>query len=248
MSASKDDLNLKEFLKRGVEDDLDKFKILTEWTESEKIQFSKLLEELKKPFDKNQTTTKEKGNRLENLVSFIINNSYFFKVFKNVHTATNEIDEVVVFTDEGKQALQKFNLCRDLIPIDSEIFLGECKNYASPLGVTYVGKFYSLMTATGNSFGIIFTQKGLTGSEIEYKDAYGLTKVIRIIEQAKNNCDFYILTFTLEDYEELLNGKTFFEIIKAKKTALQISSDYHTFLKDNVHESEPQVKQIIHEI
>ena len=102
-----------------------------------------------------------------------------------------------------------------------------------------------MMTATANSFGIIFTQKGLTGDAVGYKDAYGFTKIIRMIETNKNNKDFYIITFTTEDYDELLMGRTFFEIIDAKKKELQFAADYHTFLGDNKHDSEKAIKEIL---
>lgn len=135
-----------------------------------------------------------------------------------------------------------------MIPIDKDLFLGECKNYKSNLGVTYVGKFYSLMTVTGMTFGIIFTQKGLTGDAEGYKDAYGLTKVLRMVENSRNGeGNFYILTFTMEDYEKLLEGVTFFELIKAKKLELQLASDYTVFIKENRHEAEDEIKNILHE-
>ena len=245
MSVMTDNYNLKDYYKNVIKDDLLKYKTLIEWTEDEKEEFKQLLCNLKKPFDNRVETTKDKGDRLENLVSFIIEKSYFFKVYRNVHTETNEIDEVIVFTDEGKQAISRLGFSRDLVPIESDIFLGECKNYKSSLGVTYVGKFYSLLTATSNSFGIIFTQNGLTGDSAGYKDAYGLTKVIRMIEANKNQKDFYIITFTLEDYEELLKGHTFFELVDAKKKELQMAADYHTFLNDNKHENEEAIKKII---
>lgn len=126
--------------------------------------------------------------------------------------------------------------------------LGECKNYASTLGVTYVGKFYSLLVSTGVSFGIIFTQKGLTGNEEEFHDAYGLTKVLRIIEKYQNNRDMFILTFTLEDYEKIANGESFFNLIKAKKLALHLSSGYDSFLKDYQHDNIDSIKRIIQSI
>lgn len=139
-----------------------------------------------------------------------------------------------------------FGISRELIPIKDNLFLGECKNYASDLGVTYVGKFYSLMTVSNVSMGIIFTQKGLTGKPEGYKDAYGLTKVLRMIENSKNkNNDFYILTFSDEDYDKLLKGTTFFELIEAKKMELQLASTYETFINDNRHEAEEEIKTII---
>lgn len=123
--------------------------------------------------------------------------------------------------------------------------MGECKNYNSTLGVTYVGKFYSLLMSTDISFGIIFTQKGLTGQEDEFRDAYGLVKVLRIIEKYRNKRDLVILTFMLEDYEKIAEGQSFFELIKAKKLELRLASDFERFLNDYQHDSSERIKQII---
>lgn len=249
MNEKKINYSLKEYMEEIVQNDLDKFDIFTRWADSDKEEFKVLLENLKNPYDKSMETTKSKGDRLEQLVEFIIKKSYFFEIFKNVRTETNEIDEVIVLSDRGKQAIKRFNLSRELIPIEEDIFLGECKNYNTSLSVTYVGKFYSLMTVTGISFGIVFTQKGLSGESEGYKDAYGLTKILRMIEKNKNEGkDFYLLTFTLEDYEKLLQGKTFFELIKAKKLEMQMASDYNNFIKDNKHSAEDEVKKIVGEI
>lgn len=248
MNEKKVNLNLREYLDQIIQNDLEKFDVFIRWTDDDKEEFKVLLEDLKSSYDKNAETTKSKGDKLERLVEFIIRKSYFFEIFKNVRTETNEIDEVIVFSDRGKQAIKRFNLSRELIPIDEDIFIGECKNFDSNLGVTYVGKFYSLMVVTGISFGIVFTQKGLTGAPEGYKDAYGLTKVLRMVEKSKNEGkDFYILTFTLEDYEKLLQGQTFFELIKAKKLEMQTASDYNNFISDNKHSAEDEIKKIIGE-
>lgn len=248
MSKSQEELgmDLRSYLDQIVQDPIEKFRRFTTWTDADKKEFEKLLKELKKPFNKDKETAKEKGDRLENLVEFIIRKTYFFEVLKNIHTETNEIDDVIILSDRGKQAIQSFNLSRKLIPIDQDLFLGECKNYDSNLGVTYVGKFYSLLSVTGILFGIIFTQKGLTGNSAGYKDAYGLTKVLRMIEVSKDK-DFYILTFTIEDYEKMLDGTTFFDLVKAKKLEMQLASDYTNFITDNKHEAEDQIKAILND-
>lgn len=241
-------LDLRTYLNQVIQDDLERFKAFITWTDKDKREFKSLLDILESPYDKENETTKEKGDRLEKLVEFIINKSYFFEIYKNVRTETNEIDEVIILSDRGKQALTSFNLNRDLIPVEEDIFLGECKNYSSSLNVTYVGKFYSLMNVTGVSFGIIFTQKGLTGNSDGYKDAYGLVKVLRMVETSrKNNEKFYIITFTLEDYKRMLEGTTFFEILKAKKLEMRLASDYTTFISENKHASETDIKSIIAE-
>ena len=237
-------LDLRSYLDQIVKDPLDKFNGFITWTDQDKKEFKVLLDNLKN--DSTSETNKEKGDRLERLVEFIIRKTYFFEIYKNVHTETNEIDEVIVLSNRGKQAIHSFGLTRDLIPIDQDLFLGECKNYSSNLNVTFVGKFYSLLSVTGVSFGIIFTQKGLTGTTGGFKDAYGLTKILRIIETEKGR-NLFILTFTMEDYEKMLDGTTFFDLVKAKKMELQLASDYKKFIMDNKHEAEEQIQSIVKE-
>ncbi|MDC7288924.1 hypothetical protein NXH76_14030 [Blautia schinkii] len=240
--------NVKQYLQEIIQRPLDIFHELTAWSEEDRQTFSILLETLKKPFDRTVETTKDKGDRLENLVSFIIRKSYFFEIHQNIRTGTNEIDEVITLSSAGRQALHLFAISRDILEIDTDIALGECKNYASTLGVTYVGKFYSLLVSTDVSFGIIFTQKGLTGNEDEFRDANGLTKVLRIIEKYQNNKELFILTFTLEDYEKIAGGESFYDLVKAKKIAFRLSSEYDSFLKDFQHDNSDSIKQIIQNI
>lgn len=245
MDLKNENLNLKEYFEQIVETSIGIFNELTSWSDDDKKEYSLLLSELKKPFNKEIETTKSKGDRLENLVSFIIKKTFFFEIYENIHTGTNEIDEIITLSSKGKQAIFQFSLSKDLLEINSDIILGECKNYSSKLNVTYVGKFYSLLVSTNVPFGIIFTLNGLTGNENEYHDAYGLVKVLRIMEKYKNNRDFNILTFTLEDYEKLEKGTSFFDIIKSKKLALQVSSNYNNFISDNNHENSALIKEKI---
>ena len=81
-----------------------------------------------------------------------------------------------------------------------------------------------------------------------FTDAYGLTKVLRLIEKYEHNKELYILTFTNEDYRLMLEGRIFFDLIKAKKLELQIASKYQNFLKDNVHENEEEIGKAIRKL
>lgn len=45
----------------------------------------------------------------------------------------------------------------------------------------------------------------------------------------------------------LLEGRTFFELIKAKKLELQLASNYQNFLRDNMHESTEEINKSIQE-
>ena len=242
MTSINENFSLKEYMEKVVADVDNSYEELIRWSEDQKKNFAVLVNDLKTQ----GATTKVTGDKLERIVKFIINNSFFFEIYTNVHTETNEIDEVIRLSDRGKIALHTLNIPRDLIPIGADLFLGECKNYASRLNVTYVGKFYSLLTITGIPFGIIFTRVGLTGDTEGFEDANGLTKVLRMMEQAKNpSGDFCILTFAKEDYEKMINGVSFFELIKAKKLELQLASNYNNFIRDNKHSAEDDLKEII---
>lgn len=247
MNELNENYSFKKYMQEIVNDKMKMFEELIRWGEQEKKQFAQLLADLEKPFDKENETTKEKGDKLEKLVEFIITNSYFYDVYKNIRTETNEVDEIIMLSERGKQALSTFGLSRELLPTQQEVFLGECKNYKTSLGVTYVGKFYSLLIATDMTFGLIFTQNGLSGSTEGFKDAYGLTKILRLVEKYEHNRELCILTFTTEDYRKLLEGHTFFELIRAKKLELQMASNYQNFLQENTHENLNEIKSIIQE-
>ena len=84
MNKKMDNFNLREYLDQIVQNDLDKFEGFIKWTENDKNQFKMLLENLKQPYDKTVETTKSKGDRLEELVEFIINDQSFINcLFQN---------------------------------------------------------------------------------------------------------------------------------------------------------------------
>ena len=89
-------------------------------------------------------------------------------------------------------------------------------------------------------------RKGLTGNAAGYEGANGLIKVLRLIERYKhNNEHFYIIIFSNEDYDLLLSGVPFLDLIKAKKLEANLASSFEQFLKTNRHEAEEQIKEII---
>ena len=49
----------------------------------------------------------------------------------------------------------------------------------------------------------------------------------------------------MDDYEKMLEGNTFFDLIKAKMLEIKLASDYTTFLKDYKHSAEEQIKDIL---
>lgn len=232
---------LKRYLEEILCEPLEIFKELIKWDENDNLVYDNLLRRLKYS---HYSTAKEKGDRLEELVAFIIKKTFFFDIARNVQTGTNEIDEVIVLSDKGKQVLEQQKISRSILGIESDLFLGECKNYSKKLDVTYVGKFYSLLVSTDINFGIIFTIYGLTGKENEFHDAYGLVKVLRLIEKYKNNRELNILVFTISDYEKIGKGYSFFEIVKSKIIALKTSTNYDKLLEAFKHPNEEEFKRL----
>lgn len=164
----------------------------------------------------NFATTKEKGDALETLTRTALESLKFFDAEPNVHTSTNEIDFLCNLNKAGTVAKSKgyFSL--------EDHFLIECKNYASPVNVTFVGKFASLLISHKKSLGILVSTKGITGSG--WNHAYGLTKKLYL------KCNILIISFTLDDFRELLNNSSFFDIIDQKKTDIINDTNINRYL------------------
>ncbi|WP_040330231.1 hypothetical protein [Clostridium ihumii] len=220
--STADIIKLKENDKEKVEE----FYKFSSWTDDDYKEYDILLKQLKYSYGKckddckEKIVTKSKGDALEDIVNFIIERSYFLEVYPNKRTSTNEIDQLIVISDYGKQSIYSQGFSRELLQFRGDFFLGECKNYDDSVGVTWVGKFNTLLKVCGDcKFGIIFSYKGLTGSENKWEAAHGLTKVIYKVSDEGDKK--YILDFNINDFKKLNNKDTnFFKMIKAKKLAL----------------------------
>lgn len=237
-----------DYYKYIINNSIKTFNDLIEWKFDDFTEYRVLLDKLKEVNGAEGVKTTDKGLALEELVKFIIKKTFFFKVYGNIKTGTNEIDQVVSLTKEGKQALTEFNISRDLIPLYEDLFLCECKNYKDSVGVTWVGKFYGLLNSCNCNFGILFSVNGLTGSEETWSNSFGLIRVFNMIQKYKFNSNFNIIEFKLEDYEKISNGVSFFDLVEAKIKAMQIATTYEQLLDDNVHEKQKEIKELIDNI
>ena len=118
---------------------------------------------------------REKGELLEKLTSSLFNNDLFC-IRRNCRTSTNEID---VLVDWSKQA--RIYGLNSAYPFLGELVLCECKNYENSIGVTYIGKFASLLSATSTSTGIMVSWEGVSGQKWSYGS--GLIKKLALAEQ-----------------------------------------------------------------
>lgn len=233
-----------EYLRMIASEGVESYKKIIEWTEEDYKELNLLLEQLDRINKNKDSKPTEKGEMLEKIARFVIDQTFFFKVHNNIKTTTNEIDQVVQFTKDGRQALHRFGISRTVIPIPEDIFLSECKNYSNKLGVTWIGKFYGLLTTCKCNFGIIFTTNGVTGHENGWSDSYGLMKAYNLIELYRCDKEFSIIEININDIKKMLNERgNLLDIIDSKILALRIGCSYENLLNGIVHENTEEIKQ-----
>lgn len=95
-------------------------------------EYTKLLKDLTNTHDRRRNCSdNEKGKALENIVKFLLNNSGgIFEVKSNLHTSTNEIDDLVILNKKGKSFAKS-----SLIDFKGDYFICECKNYKALYGL-----------------------------------------------------------------------------------------------------------------
>ncbi|MCT6925268.1 acetylglutamate semialdehyde dehydrogenase [Metasolibacillus sp.] len=212
---SKSALAFKEYLKICEEEGEDVLDSLKFSSEDSKM-YSNLLDVFIKTNSSTNTSTATKGKALENLVEFIFEKSNIFTINKNVRTSTNEIDLLVKLNKPGIDFMKA-----GYISLDNYL-LCECKNYNKTIGVTWTGKFYSLLKTSKKKIGIIFSYHGLSGKS--WSGSSGLVRKINLLSD--NTCK--ILSFSLPDFKLLEQGYSFASIIERKIEAL----DNDTALND----------------
>lgn len=209
------EMSAKEYLLTQYKEKEARFNELTRFDADEKLQYAKLLENLISVNSNNEISRNEKGKALEDIVSFLLVKTNIFKVQKNLHTGTNEIDQIVELGFIGKEFKSQIDILGD-------VFLGECKNYNKSVGVTWVGKFYSLLETTCR-LGVIFSYFGLSGKG--WHDASGLVRKLHINKEDFNR-RFYIIDFNVEDFKLVNQGQSFLNILQAKISGLRTDTDY----------------------
>ena len=108
-----------------------------------------------------------------------------------------------------------------------EKFLGECKNYNKRVGVTYVGKFCSLLLTNNIKLGIIFSYHGVSGRG--WNNGAGLIKKF-YLHKEKLEERFCIIDFSYKEFESIYYGKNFLQIVEEQLCSLQFDTDYSRYV------------------
>lgn len=176
---------------------------------------------------------RKRGQLLEELSSLVFEKSYgqLLKVRQNNRTGTNEIDVLLEWTESAR-----INGLNGAFPCFGDTFLCECKNYDGKVNVTYVGKFFSLLTVTNTNLGIMIAWDGITNRSA-WSDALGLVKKFALGKQ------IYIVPIDKDDLKQIYDKKTnIFTLVHEKYLAIKDDIDYEKYIKP--HESEEKMKLV----
>ena len=181
-------------------------------------EYNNLLIEFKKA-NSSKVSNTVKGKALENIVSYLLKISgNIFTVDRNLHTCTNEIDQMVKL-----QPLGKLLFSNGLINPKLDLFISECKNHNKVIDVTYVGKFCSLLLTNQIKLGLLFSYHGVSGSNWRYGS--GLIKKFYLHKESIKN-RYCIIDFSIKDFESISEGSNLLQIIDEKLYSLQFDTDY----------------------
>ena len=200
---------------------------LVQMKDEDLTEFQRLYDEI----DKGNLSRGEKGKKLEELTTLLFEKSVvnLLQVYKNCRTSTNEIDLLVKWTDQANLS----GISQSLSFL-GDSFLCECKNYEGAVGVTYVGKFCSLMLVTNTDFGVMISWDGVTGRS-KWSDSQGLIKKFAL--SAKK----YIIVLEKNDIEKIYTRKkNLFSLIHDKYLALKDDIDYQKYIA--THDAEHDLK------
>ncbi|WP_422657354.1 acetylglutamate semialdehyde dehydrogenase [Paenibacillus sp. EC2-1] len=216
-------LTTKQYLLSQYEDEKDRFREITRLDEEDKHQYKELLDHLIKLHEGSvNASTEEKGKALEGLVSFLVKKSSVFNVFDNIRNTTNEIDQLMELNHIGKKM-------KEFITLPGDIFLSECKNYNKKIGVTWVGKLYTLLASNQSKIGFLFSYYGLAGSS--WNSASGLTRKVFLLKE-KLEDRTYIIDINIKDFKKIDQGASLLELIDAKMKALRLQTNFEKFLAE----------------
>jgi hypothetical protein len=224
-------LSTKQFILEILESKERTYEALISLDEQELNHYTSLLTNLEDMHHSGSAaSTTEKGKALEQLVTYLIQKSIIFDVYQNLRTSSNEIDQLFILNAKGRAFREE-----GLLPLKDDLILSECKNYQNKISVTWVGKFYSLISSTSAKVGLLFSYHGLTGTG--WRDAVGLTKKIYLSKERLED-KVYILDFNITDFRRIRDGENLPNLINAKMLALRTDTNFQQFISKHPAEND----------
>lgn len=188
------------------------------------------------PDEYKNVIAKTRGNLLEELIKLITIKTNKFDLFDNITSDTNEYDIIIKPSKIAREIL--FNGLPEII---LQPIICECKNYKTPVDVTWIGKFYSLLSISNLKLGIIFSYEGVTGqAENDWTNAWGLIRKIYLKDRIA------IISISKLELKRIVEGESFCEIVEEKYIQLQTMTSIDNTKR--YHPSEKKVQEILDKI
>ncbi|AAO35694.1 hypothetical protein phiCTC2A_66 (endogenous virus) [Clostridium phage phiCTC2A] len=188
---------------------------------------------------------KTKGNILEKIIELITIKTKLFKLFTNVSNNSNEYDIIIT---PSELATMSYNALPEII---YQPIICECKNYKKPVDVTWIGKFYMLLSISNIKCGIIFSYEGITSGKgagkdkgqndsEEWNNAKGLIKKIFLKD------GIVIIDISKKELDSIKNGKRLYDIIQSKYADLMFMTNIEKYKIEHI--SSEKIKEIIEDV
>ncbi|MFC5735970.1 hypothetical protein, partial [Cytobacillus gottheilii] len=214
----KDTISAKRFMNQAKDEEI--------WEpiqEGEKAHFQELVNEVKYTLEKG--TKKEKGDSMEDLMTYVYGRFLIAHVEPNVYKGDNQIDHIIEFIDGLLP-----NFVQNHIGIRA---IGESKNHKESISVRDVTDLVELLRSKKAKLGIFSSYKSFSRgrNKSPWINAEGKRRKLAI----SNNNEKIIIGFTIEELESLLE-KNFYTMLKQKYFALidEIDDDYTDYSTDDL--------------
>jgi hypothetical protein len=173
--------------------------------------FLSLIDKVRTSFENG--TKKEKGDAMEELMTFIYNRFKAIKVYHNVFKSDNQIDHIVEFIDGMAPTFIHCNVGLRII--------GESKNHKKSIGPREVANLDELLRDKGSKLGIFSSFKSFSKGKSMWTLGEGKRRKLAIAYDRK------IIGFTIDELESLTENN-FYTMIKQKYNRLvdEIEDDY----------------------
>ncbi|WP_332856783.1 hypothetical protein [Clostridium paraputrificum] len=161
-----------------------------------------------------------KGKILESISDELFLSTQIYNNKLNIRDSSNEIDVLVNLNNIGQIESE---ILPDIMKSNNQIII-ECKNYNKKIGVTWIGKFHSLLRNRNKNFGIIFSYYPLAGKG-KWDSAKGLVKKIYLKDSIA------IINICKDDINKIVkNGKCIVHIIEEKYNELVYQTDIEGYI------------------
>lgn len=214
----KDTISFNKYMMSAADDE-----IWTPISDQEIGYYLQLIDKVRTTLDRG--TRKEKGDALEDLMTFVYGRFVIGYVEPNVFKGDNQIDHIVNFIDGMVPPFVFRNIGLRMV--------GESKNHKDSIGVREVTDLVELLRSKKANVGIFSSFKTFSRgrNKSPWINAEGKRRKLAIA----NNNEKIILGFTIDELETLVE-KNFYTLLKQKYFALidEIDDDYTDYPTDDL--------------